>query len=94
MTQALGRYAVYLVDNAAEALGPVAQPFIQQDESGNHFIATEVDTGGAFCELTLQAQTESGTTVTVEIMIPMGMIRLIISMAHEGRMGFHARNPA
>lgn len=89
-----GRYSVYLVDKAADALGPIVAPFLKKDDSGDHFIASEVDTGGSFCELTLHGQSAEGTPLNVEIMIPMGMIRLIISDTLQERIGFQAREPA
>lgn len=88
------RYAVYLVDQVAEVLGPVVQPFIKSDASGDHFLATEVDTGGAFCELTLVGQDAEGKTMTIELMIPMGMIRMVISIVSDGKFGFDVRPPA
>lgn len=88
------RYAVYLVDKVAEVLGPVVQPFIKSDASGDHFLATEVDTGGAFCELTLAGQDADGKPTTIELMIPMGMIRMVISIVNDGKFGFDVRPPA
>lgn len=85
------RYAVYLVDKVAEVLGPAVQPFLKSDASGDHFLATEVDTGGPLCELTLTGQDAEGKEMTVEIMIPMGMIRMVMSTVSDGKFGFDVR---
>jgi len=41
----------------------------------------EIDTGGAFCELELAGNTPEGKPLDVQLMIPTGMIRLVISTA-------------
>lgn len=87
----VGRYAVYLLDSAAEALGPVGAPFIQKDASGPHIVAAEVDTGGALCELTLHGKDAKGVDMTVEMMIPLGMIKMILTIVAPESIGFQPR---
>ena len=70
------------------------QPFLKSDASGDHFLAMEVDTGGSFCELTLSGQDAEGKPVAIELMIPMGMIRMVISIVSDGKFGFDVRPPA
>lgn len=80
-------YAVYLHPQAIEALGTPIKPYITQGPAGPHIVCADVDTGGAFCELTLQGKNQSGKTVELELMIPSGMISLIISI-HNDDEGF------
>jgi len=48
-----------------------------------------VDTGGAFCECTLHGKNAEGKEIELELMIPTGMIRLIVSVnGDEGVFGF------
>jgi hypothetical protein len=43
-------------------------------------LCVEVDTGGAFCEMTLDGKDGDGKKIELELMVPTPMIRLIVSV--------------
>jgi hypothetical protein len=82
-------YAVFLFPQAIDALGEPIKPYLTEGPAGPHILCLEVDTGGAFCELTLQGRSGDGKAVELELMIPTAMIRLILSVHGEaGGFGF------
>ena len=80
-------YAVFLYPAALEALGEAVKPYLVDGPAGPHLLCVAVDTGGAFCEMTLQGRDNAGKLVELELMIPTGMIRLIVSV-HGRDAGF------
>lgn len=74
------QYAVYLHDNALEALGPAITPYLSQGPSGPHLLCEELDTGGALCEMLVHTQAAEGGMVKTEVMLPVAMIRLVLSV--------------
>lgn len=87
-------YAVFLHPQAIEALGPAIQPYLLDSPAGPHLQCVEVDSGGALFEMTLVGKNAEGRTVEVELMVPIGMIRLVISVRREGDFGFGPREAA
>lgn len=82
-------YAVYPFPQAMEALGEAIKPYLTDGPAGPHILCAEVDTGGAFCECTLRGRSAEGKDVELEVMIPTGMIRLIVSVSgDEAGFGF------
>jgi hypothetical protein len=82
-------YAVFLYPQAHDALGDLLKPYLAEGPNGQHIICSEIDTGGAFCELTLHGKNQDGKIIEIELMIPTAMIRLIVSMHNdEGSFGF------
>lgn len=77
-------YAVFLYPQAVEALGEAIKPYLTDGPSGPHVLCVEVDTGGAFCEMTLNGQDGDGRKLEVELMVPTQMIRLIVSVHGDG----------
>ena len=52
-------------------------------------MSVEIDTGGAFCELTLIGKNAEGKNIELELMIPTQMIRLVVSLhGEDGSFGF------
>ena len=52
----------------------------------------KLDTGGALCEMLLHGKDANGAAVEVELMLPLGMILLVVSVRHDGAaFGFRAR---
>lgn len=51
----------------------------------------EVDTGGAFVEMTLEGRAPDGRTVELELMVPGSMVRMIVSARADAEFGFYDR---
>ncbi len=77
-------YAVYLQKTALDTLGDVIKPYLNEGPAGAHLLCVEVDTAGTFCEMTLQARGGHETSIETEIMIPVSMVRIIITLHAEG----------
>ena len=84
------QYAVYLHPGAHEALGEAIKPYLTNGAHGPHIVCTELDTGGALCEMCVQVKNAEGLSTTTEVMVPVSMIRLVLSIGGaEDRFGFH-----
>jgi hypothetical protein len=77
-------YAVFLYPQALEALGEAIKPYLADGPQGPHIVCAEIDTGGAFCELTLLGKSSDGKNIELELMVPTAMVRLIVSLHNEG----------
>ena len=84
-------YAVFFFPPALEALGDAIKPYLQEGPLGPHVPCREVDTAGAFIEMTLEGQTAQGGKVALELMVPGSMVRMIVSAHGDNEFGFHAR---
>lgn len=84
-------YAVFFFPNALEALGEAIKPYLQDGPLGPHIPCREVDTSGAFIELTLEGQTDQGQKVALDLMVPGSMVCMIVSAHGDNGFGFHAR---
>lgn len=87
-------YAVFFFDQALEALGDAIKPYLRDSPVGVHVACDEIDTGGAMIEMSLRGQTDQGQAVTVELMVPGSMVRMIVSTGSDGRFGFGPRGPS
>ncbi len=87
-------YAVFLFPQALEALGDAIKPYLQAGPVGPFVSCTEVDTGGAFIEMTLEGHAPDGRTVELELMVPGNMVRMIVSARSDSDFGFHDRKRA
>jgi hypothetical protein len=76
-------YAVYFFPQALEALGETIKPYLTDGPSGPHVLCAEIDSGGPFFEMTLLGTTSDGRRVELEVMVPLAMVRCVVSM-HEG----------
>ena len=85
-------YAVFFFPPALEALGDAIKPYLQDGPAGPHVPCREVDTAGAFVELTMQGETPEGQSVVVEVMVPANMVRMIASVRSDSDFGFYNRN--
>ena len=85
-------YAVFFFPQALEALGDAIKPYLQDGPAGPHIPCSEVDTAGAFIELTMQGETAEGRPVVVEVMVPANMVRMIVSVRSDTDFGFYNRN--
>lgn len=84
-------YAVFFHPNALEALGDAIKPYLRDGPLGPHIPCREVDTSGAFVEMTLEGQTEQGEKVALDLMVPGNMVRMIVSAHSDNEFGFHVR---
>lgn len=85
-------YAVFFFAPALEALGDAIKPYLQDGPAGPHVPCREVDTAGAFIELTLEGRTAEGREVALELMVPANMVRMIVSARSDGEFGFYDRS--
>ena len=74
-------YCVYFHPQALDVLGEAIAPYLSDSPAGKYLNCREIDTGGAFCELELAGTNAEGKPLDVQLMIPTGMIRLVISTA-------------
>ena len=86
-------YAVFLFPQALDALGVAIKPYLQDGPAGPFVPCREVDTGGAFVELTLEGRAPDGAAIALELMVPTGMVRMIVSARSEAAFGFRDRSP-
>jgi hypothetical protein len=84
-------YAVFFFPQALEALGDAIKPYLTDQADGPHLFCKEIDTGGAFTEMTLVGKSPEGHEVHVELMVPGSMIRMIVSAQSEAVFGFGPR---
>lgn len=87
-------YAVFFFPQALEALGEAIRPYLLEGPAGPHVLCKEIDTGGAFTEMTLEGRNAEGREMTLELMVPGNMLRMIVSAHGEGAFGFGSRNVA
>lgn len=87
-------YAVFLFPPAIEALGDAIKPYLQDGPAGVHVPCREIDTGGAFIEMTLQGHTDDGREISLELMVPGAMVRMIVSARSTAEFGFYDRSRA
>ena len=85
-------YAVFLFAPALEALGEAIKPYLQDGPAGPHVSCHEIDTGGAFIEMTLRGRAPDGREVELELMVPGNMVRMIVSAHSDNDFGFYDRN--
>lgn len=86
-------YAVFFFPQALEALGEAIRPYLLDGPAGAHVLCKEIDTGGAFTEMTLEGRTADGRDLSLELMVPGSMVRMIVSAHGEGSFGFGASLP-
>lgn len=86
-------YAVFFFPQALEALGEAIKPYLQDGPMGQHVLCTEIDTGGALLEMTIEGQTSDGRTVMLDLMVPGSMVRMIVSSQSDAMFGFGPRVP-
>jgi len=84
-------YAVFLYPQALEILGEAIRPYLHDGPHGPHVLCGAIDTGGALVDLTLNGRTAEGQDVEIELMIPTGMVRMIVSARSDAMFGFGPR---
>ena len=86
-----GGYVVFFFPQALEALGEAIKPYLQDGPAGPHVACTGVDTAGALIEMTLHGTTADGKAAELELMVPSGMVRMIVSAHGDAVFGFMPR---
>ena len=81
-------YAVFLFPQALEALGDPIKPYVREAPLGPHIVCTEIDASGPFFGMTLAGQGAQGQPLSLEIMLPSSMVKLVMSMHGEHEIGF------
>ena len=90
-----GGFAVFFYPQALEALGEAIKPYLQENgEVGTHVACEEIDTAGGFVEMTMRGRNNEGRDVTLELMVPGSMVRMIVSSQQDGAFGFRPQAPA
>ena len=82
------RYAVFLFPQAIETLGAVIKPYLTDAAMGSHIVCSEVDTAGAFFQLTVPGEDQHGREIDAELMLPNQFIKLIVSIHNDKGFGF------
>lgn len=84
-------YAVFFFPPALDALGDAIKPYLLEGAGGTHVLCREIDTGGAFIEMTLDGLAADGKAVELELMVPGNMVRMIVSARSDESFGFGPR---
>ena len=84
-------YAVFFFPQALEALGEAIKPYLQGGKAGDHVLCNEIDTSGSLIEMTMRGTTNEGKTAVLELMVPVSMVRMIVSSQSDGMFGFGPR---
>src|SRR5690554_2633784 len=86
-------YAVFFFPQALEALGDAIKPYLQDSPVvGQRVPCDGIDTGGALIELTMKGRMPTGEDITLELMVPSSMVRMIVSRESGGMFGFGPRS--
>jgi hypothetical protein len=84
-------YAVFFFPHALEALGEAIKPYLHDGPGGDHVLCNEIDTSGQLIEMTMQGSLDTGAMVTLELMVPSSMVRMIVSSQSDAAFGFRPR---
>jgi hypothetical protein len=84
-------YAVFFFPQALEALGDAIKPYLQGGKVGEHVLCSEIDTSGSLIEMTMRGTTNEGKAMVLELMVPVSMVRMIVSSQTDGMFGFGPR---
>ena len=88
-----GGFAVFFYPQALEVLGEAIKPYLQDSPVGAHVACEEIDTAGGFVEMTMRGRNSEGQDVTLELMVPGSMVRMIVSSQQDGAFGFRPHLP-
>ncbi len=81
-------YAVFLFPQALEAIGEPIKPYLRDGPGGMHIVCAEIDSSGPLFGMTLVGKGPQGERLALEIMLPVAMIKLVMSMHGEHEIGF------
>jgi hypothetical protein len=72
---------VYFHVQSLDVLGDAIKPYLVDAPEGKHVRCKEIDSAGGFFECELAGTGPDGKPLDVELMIPSGMIRLVVSVS-------------
>ena len=81
-------YAVFLYPQAIEVLAEPIKPYLRDAAGGPHIVCAEIDASGPLFEMTLVGKGPDAQPLQLEIMVPVSMVRLVMSMHGEHEIGF------
>lgn len=84
-------HAVFFFPQALEALGEAIKPYLITGSGDPHLLCRDLDTGGALAKIVLEGQSADGKPMELELLLPLSMIRLVISARGDGLVGFAPR---
>ncbi len=85
-------YAVFLFPQAIEMLGDAIKPYLHDGTGGAHIVCNEIDASGPLFQMTLVGSGPNAEPLELELMLPVSMIKLVLSMHGEHDIGFTARS--
>jgi hypothetical protein len=74
-------YAVFLFPSAIEALGEAVKPYLRDGPGGPHIVCAEIDSSGPLFGMTLSGKGPAGRVLELDIMLPVAMIKLVMSIS-------------
>lgn len=81
-------HVVFLFPAAIDALGEAIKPYLSEGPFGRHILCHEIDSGGAFFQMTIQGSTSDGRSVELQLMLPANMVQMVISTQGDSAFGF------
>lgn len=81
-------YAVFLFPQALDALGDAIKPYLRETPGGPHIVCVEIDAAGPLFGMTLVGKGPNGERLELELMVPVSMVKLVMSMHGEHEIGF------
>jgi hypothetical protein len=81
-------YAVFLHAQAIESLGEPIKPYLRDGAGGPHVVCSEVDASGPLFTMRLLGHGDKGENLELEIMLPVAMVKLVMSMRGEHEIGY------
>ena len=84
-------YVVYFFPQALEALGDAIKPYLREGPGGEHVLCNEIDTAGSLIEMTIDATAADGRSVSLELMVPQSMVKMIVTARSDAGFGFSPR---
>ena len=84
-------YFVYFFPQALEALGEAIKPYLRDGAGGEHVRCSKIDTAGALIEMDVDLDLPDGRAMSVEVMVPQSMVRMIVTARSDAAFGFSPR---
>lgn len=81
-------YAVFLQPQAIEVLGEPIKPYLRDGAGGPRVVCSEIDASGPLFTMRLLGQGDKGENLELEIMLPVAMVKLVMSMRGEHEIGY------